>query len=138
MLVRQAPDYLEFLVRRETRTRDLDRLEEKVAAVNAVLPHIAKLSSAVERAGWAGRLADALGIDDEVVLQELRTVARAGRGGARPDAGGGAARGPAERSAAGSRPATVGGRAGPTRRRAGPARDRGLGRRPDRRRPCCV
>ena len=79
-LVRQAPAYLEFLVRRETRTRDMDRLDEKVAAVNAVLPHIVKLASAVERAGWAGRLADAVGIDDEVVLQELRTVARAGRG----------------------------------------------------------
>jgi len=78
-LVRRAPDYLEFLVRLETRTRDLSRLEEKVAAVNAVLPHVAKLSSAVERAGWAGRLADAVGVDDDVVLQELRAVARSGQ-----------------------------------------------------------
>jgi DNA primase len=78
-LVRRAPDYLEFLVRLETRTRDMSRLDEKVAAVNAVLPHVAKLASAVERAGWAGRLADAVGVDDEVVLQELRAVARVGR-----------------------------------------------------------
>jgi DNA primase len=79
-LVQRAPEYLEFLVRREVRTRDMDRLDEKVAAVNAVLPHITRLASAVERAGWAGRLADAVGIDDGVVLQELRAAARAGRG----------------------------------------------------------
>jgi DNA primase len=77
-LVRRAPDYLEFLIRLETRTRDMSRLDQKVAAVNAVLPHVAKLGSAVERAGWAGRLADAVGVEDEVVLQELRAVARSG------------------------------------------------------------
>jgi DNA primase len=79
-LVQRAPAYLEFLIRRETRTRDMDRLDERVAAVNAVLPHITRLASAVERAGWAGRLADAAGIEDGVVLQELRAAASAGRG----------------------------------------------------------
>jgi DNA primase len=78
-LVRRAPSYLEFLVRLETRNRDMSSLADRVAAINAVLPRVAKLSSAVERAGWAGRLADALGVEDDVVLQELRAVARTRR-----------------------------------------------------------
>jgi DNA primase len=77
--VSKAPSYLGFLVEREARNRDLDRPEEKVAAVNAVLPHLARLKSAVERAAWSGRLADALHIDDDLVLQELNAVLKSGR-----------------------------------------------------------
>jgi DNA primase len=78
-LVEGAPTYLEFLVSREARKRDLDRPEERVAAANAVLPHLARLDSAIERASWAGRLADALRIEDDVVLQELKGVLRSGK-----------------------------------------------------------
>ena len=35
---------------------------------------MAKLGNAIERASWAGRLADALRIEDELVLQELRAA----------------------------------------------------------------
>ena len=79
-LVSGAPGYLEFLVRREAKARDLDRVEERVAAVNAVLPHVARLSSSIERASMAGYLADTLHIEDELVLQELRSVLTSGRG----------------------------------------------------------
>jgi DNA primase len=75
-LLRQAPEYLEFLIHREVRGRDLKRLDEKVAAVNAVLPHIAKLGTSIARSEWAGRLADALHIEDDLVLQELQAVAK--------------------------------------------------------------
>lgn len=77
-LVRTAPEYLTFLIRREVGSRDTSRIEEQVAALNAVLPHIARLEVAVERASWAGRLADALGVDDDLVLQEVRKAVRAG------------------------------------------------------------
>jgi DNA primase len=73
-LVRDAPEYLEFLVLRESRGRELARIDQKIAAVNAVLPHLAKLSHAIERASWATRLADALHIEDGLVLQELRAA----------------------------------------------------------------
>lgn len=75
-LLREAPEYLEFLIQREARSRKLGRLDEKVAAVNAVLPHIAKLSTPIARSDWAGRLADALHIEDDLVLQELQAVAK--------------------------------------------------------------
>jgi DNA primase len=82
-IVRQAPSYLDFLVQRELRGRDLSRPEEKVAAVNAVLPTLARLESAVARSAWAGRLADALGIDDDLVMQELRSALRTAKPGIR-------------------------------------------------------
>jgi DNA primase len=78
-LVKGAPGWLEYLVRRECDTRDLGRTEEKVAAINALLPRIARLESPVERASWAGQLSDALGIEDDLVLQELRSALRAAR-----------------------------------------------------------
>jgi DNA primase len=77
--VRHAPGYLEFLIQREVGSREVNRTEELVAAVNAVLPHLARLPSAVERASWAAYMADALGVDDELVLQDLRTALRDGR-----------------------------------------------------------
>lgn len=78
--VREAPEYLEFLIRRQAQQRDRSRIQDKVAGINAVLPHLAKLQTSVERAEWAARLADALGVEDELVLQELRNVARQARG----------------------------------------------------------
>jgi len=74
--VREAPEYLEFLIRRQAQQRDRTKLQDKVAGINAVLPHLAKLQTSVERAEWAARLADALGVEDDLVLQELRNVAR--------------------------------------------------------------
>jgi DNA primase len=82
-IVRQAPGYLDFLVQREVRGRDLSRPEEKVATVNAILPKLARLESAVERAAWAGRLAGALAIDDDLVMQELRNALRTAKPGIR-------------------------------------------------------
>jgi DNA primase len=82
-IVRQAPGYLDFLVRRELRGRDLKRPDEKVAAINAILPKLARLESAVERAAWAGRLADELRIDDDLVMQELRSALKAAKSGIR-------------------------------------------------------
>jgi len=75
-LLEDAPEYLEFLVRRELRARDVSHVEEKIAAANAILPHVAKLGSAIERASWAGRLADALHIDDDLVIQELHAATK--------------------------------------------------------------
>jgi len=82
-LVEQAPGYLDFLIHRESRSRDLSRIEEKVAALNAILPHIAKLRSPIDRASWAGVLADVLRIDDDLVLQELRSSLRSAKAGIR-------------------------------------------------------
>jgi DNA primase len=78
-LVRQAPGFIDFLVRREIGSRDLGRPAEKVAAINALLPRLVRLPSAIERAAWAGKLAEALAIDDDLVLQELRSALKAAK-----------------------------------------------------------
>ncbi len=78
-LLSEAPHYVEFLIRREAAARDLTRIDERAAAANVVLPHIARLGNAIERGGWAARLADTLGIEDSLVLQELSAAVRAGR-----------------------------------------------------------
>ena len=81
--VKEAPGYLEFLLGREARSRDLSRAEEKVAAVNALLPKVSRLPSRIERATWAGRIADELQIEDELIVQELRMALKGGRTGVR-------------------------------------------------------
>ena len=73
-LVREAPEYLEFLVRRAVAEHGLQDARSKVAVVNTVLPHVSKLTNAIERTSWATRLADALQIEDDLVLQELRAA----------------------------------------------------------------
>lgn len=75
-LVRRAPDYLEFLIRRELRDGVPRSGADKVAAVNAVLPHVARLESAIERATWIKRIADAFDIEEALIAQELRAAAR--------------------------------------------------------------
>jgi len=75
-LADEAPEYLEFLIRREARRRDPRRIEDKVAGVNAVLPHVSRLTDPVGRAAWAARLAEALGVDEEAVRQSLRGAVR--------------------------------------------------------------
>jgi DNA primase len=72
--LRQAPSWLEFLLERERRTRDLSRVEERVAGINALLPHLAHLSSAIERTAWAAQIAEALRVDDHLVLAELKSA----------------------------------------------------------------
>ncbi|TDI45435.1 MAG: DNA primase [Acidobacteria bacterium] len=78
-LVHDAPEYLEFLVHRKIAEHGIADTRAKVAVVNAVLPHLAKLTNAIERTSWAARLADTLQIEDDLVLQELRTALKTAR-----------------------------------------------------------
>jgi DNA primase len=78
-LLEDAPEYLEFIIRREAKAASAGGINDKVAAVNAVLPHLAKLGGAVARGAWAERLADALRIESDRVLQELRAAVRSSR-----------------------------------------------------------
>ena len=75
-LLQEAPGYLESLIRREAAARDLTRPDEREAAVNAILPHVARLGGTIERASWASRIADAFGIEEDLVLGELRRALR--------------------------------------------------------------
>jgi DNA primase len=86
-LVRGAAGFIEFLLKKEITGRDLDRPGERVAVINALLPRLAHLPHAVERAAWAGRLAEALNLDDDLVLHELRSALKAAKPSIRQRAG---------------------------------------------------
>ena len=70
-LLRRAPDWIQFIVEREAKRRDLEQPEAKTEVLEAVLPHVMRLPTAVERADWTGRVADWLGVEDRYVRQEL-------------------------------------------------------------------
>ena len=86
-LVRGASGFLEFLLKKELSGRDLDRPGEKVGVINALLPRLAHLPNAVERSTWAAKLAEALSLDDDLVLHELRAALKAARPSIRQRAG---------------------------------------------------
>jgi len=81
-LLNDAPEYIEFLIRREGR-KNPPRVDDKIAAINVVLPHLARLPHAIARADWAGRLADAVQVDTDLVMQELRSAVRSAKPGIR-------------------------------------------------------
>ena len=74
--LREAPQYLEYLTREVARRVDLSRSKGKVEALNEVLPFLARLDNPVQRAGHVEMLATVFGIEDRLVLQELKEAVR--------------------------------------------------------------
>ena len=73
----QALDLVDFLVAEARRAFDLGSLEGRTRAVEMVLGHLAALPSPLARDDAALRVAAGLGIDDRLVVDELRRAARA-------------------------------------------------------------
>ncbi len=68
----EAPDAVEWLVRRARAEHDTQTPSGKAAYLNAILPTLARLESAVERAAWLPRIAEAGGLDEAATRDELR------------------------------------------------------------------
>jgi len=74
---RESVSYLEFVLEAEIQKQGaLDDPKKKVQAMNAVLPYLAKLPSAVERSDYVFRFARRLGIEDQQLLAELKRAAQ--------------------------------------------------------------
>ena len=74
---RDSASYLDFLLETAIRNQgSLDDPKKKVQAMNAVLPYLAKLPSAVERSDYVFRFARKLGIEDQQLLAETRRAAQ--------------------------------------------------------------
>ncbi len=71
-----ARDLPHFLVDEARTDFDLESLEGRVKALEMILGHLAQLESPLARADAAGRIAEGLGLDDQVVRDELRRAAR--------------------------------------------------------------
>ncbi|MBI1950218.1 MAG: DNA primase [Acidobacteria bacterium] len=76
-----AVPYIEFLTRDVAARQDLSGTRGKVAALNEVLPFLARLDNPVRRAGHVEMLGTVLGIEDRLVLQELKDAVRERRKG---------------------------------------------------------
>lgn len=80
----QALDLPDFLVEQAKQEFDTQSLEGRVSAVEMILEHLVLLPSSLARAEAAGRVAAGLGIEDELVLAELKRAARQRRRQFRP------------------------------------------------------
>ncbi len=78
--------YIEFLTRDTAGRHDLSGTRGKVAALNEVLPFLARMDNPVRRAGHVEMIATVLGIEDRLVLQELKDAVRERRKGVKPEA----------------------------------------------------
>ncbi len=74
---RESVPYLEFVLEAAIQKQGaLDDPKKKVQVVNAVLPYLAKLPSAVERSDYVFQFARRLGIEDQQLLAETRRAAQ--------------------------------------------------------------
>ena len=70
--LKESLDYVDYITGRAVSTFDLGTREGKVAAINYVLPYLARVPNRIERSEWVAPVAQRLGIEDGMLLQELR------------------------------------------------------------------
>jgi DNA primase len=68
----EAPDFMEWLIRRATVENDLGAPAGKASYLAALLPTLARLENAVERSAWLSRIAERGGLDERAAREELR------------------------------------------------------------------
>jgi len=74
-----APVYMEWLVRRAAVENEVGTPQGKAAYLNALLPALLRIESAVERAAWLPLIVASGGLDERATEQELRRAVVARR-----------------------------------------------------------
>ncbi|HVQ29287.1 MAG TPA: DNA primase, partial [Vicinamibacteria bacterium] len=75
-----APEAMEWMIRRAAAEHETRTPAGKAAYLEALLPVLVKIDSAVERAAWLPRIAERGGLDEAAAREELRRALRGGRG----------------------------------------------------------
>ena len=70
-----APSYLDYLTERAAQEHDLSNAEGKVAAVNALLPRLARIPNRIGRAETARRVAERLNVQERLLGEEIARAA---------------------------------------------------------------
>lgn len=70
--LREAPDYFDYLIERARATFPTRTPENKVKAVNFLLPHLQRVPSRIVRDELVANMAQKLGIDSALLRQELK------------------------------------------------------------------
>jgi DNA primase len=79
----EAPEALEWLMRRAEEVHDVSSPEGKARFLGALLPVLVRVESPVERQAWLARAAERGGLDEAAAREELRrALGGRGRGGA--------------------------------------------------------
>src|SRR6202042_2833109 len=70
-LLAAASSYLDYLINR-ARQLGTSTAEEKLRAVNFLMPHVQRIPSGLLRSEWASRIAQQLRVDEPVLREALR------------------------------------------------------------------
>jgi DNA primase len=73
-LLESAPAYLDYLIGR-TRQPGLETAEQKLRAMNFLMPFVQRIPNALLRSEWASRIAQQLRVDEPVLREALRRAA---------------------------------------------------------------
>jgi DNA primase len=96
-LLEAAPPYLDYLIARVQRA-GIATAEEKLRAVNFLLPYVQRIPNALLRSEWASRIAQQLRVEQPVLREALRRAAKERQGQVKtPAALAGPSGNPAER-----------------------------------------
>jgi DNA primase len=82
-LLQAAPPYLDYLIGRAQRL-GIATAEEKLRAVNFLLPYVQRIPNALLRSEWASRISQHLQVDQPVLREALRRAARERHGQVKP------------------------------------------------------
>jgi DNA primase len=74
-LLRTTQPYIEYIIDTTLASHDASRPAGKVEAINAILPHLARMKDKVARADYAEQIADRLKVDSRVIREEIRHTA---------------------------------------------------------------
>ncbi|HJQ24800.1 MAG TPA: DNA primase [Blastocatellia bacterium] len=74
-LLKTTQPYIEYIIDMTVAKHDITRPAGKVEAVNAIMPHLARMRDKVARADYADQIADRLKVDSRVIREEMRRVA---------------------------------------------------------------
>ncbi|OGZ45265.1 MAG: DNA primase [Candidatus Ryanbacteria bacterium RIFCSPHIGHO2_01_FULL_48_27] len=72
--VEQSKDVISFFLERSLEKFDARTIEGKRSIARSVLPLVAKIPQEIDKAHWVAKIAQALGIKDEAVWQDLKKI----------------------------------------------------------------
>jgi DNA primase len=73
-LLKEAPPYVDYLISR-ARQMDMSTAEEKLRAVNFLMPYVQRIPDRILRSEWATRIAQQLRIEEPVLRESMRKAA---------------------------------------------------------------
>ncbi|HEV8484225.1 MAG TPA: DNA primase [Blastocatellia bacterium] len=74
-LFKKTQPYIDYIIDVSIGAHDTSRPSGKVEAINAILPHLARMRDKVARADYAEQIADRLKVDSRVIREEIKRVA---------------------------------------------------------------